>query len=86
MAERIRKGMWTLYGGQIGIVVEIGLKRPAEATSAALDWVEFHQVLDDGTTGEITIVPAEEVAQAPYGLIPEARRPSREAAMQFGYL
>ncbi len=70
----IRKGMWAVSSGMIGIVVELG------------DTVEFHEVISTGETKEVHYLPYGAIAQAPYLDIPESRRPSEDVARKLGYL
>lgn len=86
MSDRLRDGMWVIYGGAVGILYSADVVKPQNADHASLDWVEFHGVAADGTTASVAVVPAEDVAQAPYGLIPASRRPTRELAQALGYL
>lgn len=83
--------MWVRWGNSVGVIIE----RKAGAvlvhavdpetgeTQGAID-------IDPKTKQPIiqcnVLVPDEKVTVAPYGDIPEPRRPSREQAIAMGYL
>lgn len=70
----IRKGMWAVSSGKIGIVAELG------------NTVEFHEVNEIGETVAVHQLPYGAIGQAPYLDIPESRRPTEEVARTLGYL
>lgn len=71
---RLRRGMWAMYKGKVGIVNSFN--------DVA---VEFHMVDEKGNTTEVVLVDPGLVSQAPYKEIPESRRPEKLRAKQFGY-
>ena len=75
MAERLRKGMWVLVDGHVGILNNFDADGRAEV----------HLVDEHGDTTLVTIVDPLVVAPAPLNLIPAPRRPSAAVARKFGY-
>lgn len=70
----LRRGMWAVDGGDVGIIADI-----MEDGSA-----EFHVVDGDGITVGVRQATAK-VRQAKFKEIPEARRPDVKIAARFGY-
>ena len=75
MNDRIRKGMWVMLAGRVGIVAN--LSNPD---------AEVHLVDSDGITETVVIVTQSSIAQAAFDDIPAARRPTADVAQKLGYL
>ena len=72
----LRKGMWVLYQGKVGILA-----------ARFHDEGEVHLVDKEGMTiAVLPLVPLSSCAQASYDDIPEARRPQPGLARALGYL
>jgi hypothetical protein len=77
----LRKGMWVVCDGKIGIAA---LERTVERTGTT-EWWAFHAVEEDGTTGLVYPMPGS-YRQATLSEIPESRRPTPEHGARLGYL
>ena len=71
----IRRGMWALCSGRVGII------NGFDDASA-----QFHEVDASGATIAEHTVPLASIAQAAFLDIPEARRPDEATALRLGYL
>jgi hypothetical protein len=77
MNDRLRKGMWVLYEGRVGILVKFNSELDAEV----------HLVNENGTTAmALPSVSLADLTQAAFNNIPEERRPDEATARRLGYL
>lgn len=86
----LRKGMWVLHSGKVGILNALGPRQGDIARgegSLYADEGEVHLVADDGsTTAILPVVKLSALAQAAFDNIPESRRPGEGMARALGYL
>lgn len=84
----LRKGMWALCEGQVGIVAAFGPSEaiPFRQKAIPAGYLDFHCVNEKGETVKEVLVDIRSVAQAPFLAIPECRRPDEASAIRLGYL
>jgi len=86
----LRKGMWIVSAGKVGILNALG-PRAANIAKGELALAagqgEVHLVDDKGDTATILpAVPLSSLAQAAFDDIPAPRRPTEEVGRALGYL
>ena len=91
VSTSLRRGMWVLAGGRIGIcnalftdLPGVGLRRATNLTDRVTH-VEFHLVDAMGATVSVNVEPVARIRQAALADIPVARRPDMKTAARFGY-